>query len=580
MIEGISQNGTIIHVDDSAKDAFVASLEVTRELLNSHFEDGSVEDDIIIFFTAKDQLFLVREKADFSPGKNVLLTRNKDSAEYQALLSGWLIMTKEGLLDIHPFLQCGPYNSSLFVTLLPASFGLPSMMSEYEYILDRARDYLNLSKEKAALLKERANEINPSNVKTILDKNEYLKKEIVSGMEPVLPQHAYIERKIKLKPKPPQGDLSDRVDHHEVSTFTEVDEGKLIAVKHKAKDGSPGTDIFGEEISVESAKDISFNAKDNIKIEEDDASIKYYAAKGGVLNLSAGAVAVSETLHVENAGPQTGNIKFSKDVIVSGSLLNGYRISCGGSLSIKGSVEDNCGINCSGELSIDGAVLGEHTRLVCSSNVRIKHVQDAYIRSAKDLIVEEYSYNARLHSAGRLEVRGEKVNSKSHGAVVGGICNALDYIFLKSAGSAHSKTSLSAGLDIELYTKSKELKQSLSALEKKIGALQNSIGLNLNSPAAKEKIKRMSPAERQRLKDKLSRVKELVLAREQLKKKKTAVSERVFSKEPDKVKIAVKEAFFGDVCVRIGELEREIKNESGGLVFIVENGMLSGSAFS
>ncbi len=132
-----------------------------------------------------------------------------------------------------------------------------------------------------------------------------------------------------------------------------VKKGDLLVEKIPMEHPKTGTDIFGETLLVGEVDDVPLNPGDGVSLAEDELSI--IAAISGQPSLDAkGVVSVLEQFTVKgDVDFKTGNINFSGNVLVTGTVKEGFTVECddltaneinGATIKIRGDLKVSNGI--------------------------------------------------------------------------------------------------------------------------------------------------------------------------------------------------------------------------------------------
>lgn len=132
-----------------------------------------------------------------------------------------------------------------------------------------------------------------------------------------------------------------------------VKRGALLAQKHPMQQPKSGVDIFGETLLVGEVDDVPLEGGDGTELSED--GLKLTAVITGQPNLDIkGIISVLETFTVNgDVDFKTGNINFNGNVIVKGTVKEGFSVECeeltaneinGGIINIRGDLKVSNGI--------------------------------------------------------------------------------------------------------------------------------------------------------------------------------------------------------------------------------------------
>ena len=366
-----------------------------------------------------------------------------------------------------------------------------------------------------------------------------------------------------------------KIDFRERSPFHEVAQGTTIAELILSRAGVPGRDVLGNEIPVNPVHEIAFEAGENVTVEKKGDRLLYIAAIAGVAILTEEGVTVSPELKIQgDIGPETGNLRLGKNIVIGGMVTGGYTVVCGGDLEIHGNVENGAIIECKGKLTIKNGLLGLNTRCVAQGDAIVGFVQESVLRVGGDLTVESYIYNSHVLCRGELLVRGARITGEERGAVIGGHVCSMKSMTVHSAGSNAVKTELLTGVDSETLEALNEIKNAGPVLAKKIQMLQSSLGVNIHDPAVVEKLRLMPAAFKNNIKARIGELKRLILNHDAIIRAIPQLEQKAFSPDVEKLSIKIQYHLTPDVLLRIGNVVRLCMEASGRIKFRIDEGRI------
>lgn len=172
-------------------------------------------------------------------------------------------------------------------------------------------------------------------MKAVQDTAEEITSEIATGLSPVECADASIMYNFQDEDrnetvKNPYGD--GRI--HSVSI------GEIVAIKRPPVPGKPGTDVTGVPVIARMPKDVPILIKDGVKLVNDGTVAMATRSGRPVLEGYSKKYLSVHPVHVVegDVNLKVGNIKFYGDVIVKGSVFDGFSIEAGGSIRVFGDV--------------------------------------------------------------------------------------------------------------------------------------------------------------------------------------------------------------------------------------------------
>ncbi|MCA1794476.1 MAG: flagellar assembly protein A [Desulfotignum sp.] len=129
--------------------------------------------------------------------------------------------------------------------------------------------------------------------------------------------------------KPGKIDTDGNMDYRDRGRIPKVLAGDLLATKIPMKTGEPGIDIYNNPIPAPEAQDVQLQCGQGAILSDD--GMELYAQIDGQPHVAVGgAVCVFAELIIDgDVNFRTGNIDFDGNVIVKGSVMNGFTVKCG-----------------------------------------------------------------------------------------------------------------------------------------------------------------------------------------------------------------------------------------------------------
>jgi len=268
----------------------------------------------------------------------------------------------------------------------------------------------------------------------------------------------------------PEADLdSQNVDYRENSPYFLVKKGEALAKKIPQDPGTPGKNIFGEVLPSKEKDIRQFKAGDNI-IEKEGV---LYAASPGRFEIREKVMSVNETLEIAgNVDYSTGHIAFPGDVIIHGSVCDGFRVAAGKSIFVKQTM-DVSQVLSHGDLVVEGGIKGRGEALIrVSGRVSAKFIENTSVEAHGGILIEKSGIHSNFYTLGLVDL-GEA------GGLVGGEVWALGGIRTGFVGRPGSPSCiLRAGCDYVVDRKYRGIQEHIDRLETKLEKLKNRQKLN------------------------------------------------------------------------------------------------------
>ena len=516
-----------------------------------------------IFLKNKDTFLTYSSK--YLPGNylqtdNTIFIRTKDERrEMVAQIEGYLIV-KNGIFSIYDPYKLSKNKVHLYYIFCPINFGHDALIKNF---FKKA----SLPSRESSLRSFSSDLIQNSVESNTLDKitiSRGSKPEY--GTDDTLVIKKYPESKAKIN-------QDGSIDYHTYSVFLEVKKGTVLAEKTEGQPGISGIDAYGENIHVPVPKRIAFSAGNNVEeTKREDTIIVYTAGVTGILELKDSFVSVIEELHIKgNICADTGNISYSRQVIIDGDVEAPYKVECGDTLTIKGCIENGALIFCEGNVSVAKGIIGDKTNFLVKGNLETLFIQDAKIRVLGNLIVNNYIYNSQVFCGGELQVTGDKIKNMDKGAILGGSVTSMKKMTIHSAGSGFSRTSLSCGIDPELEKKLNELRESVPQLKAKILRMQNRIGLDLSQKNIKNVLMALPQSRKVKIKSLLEEIKNSASQKINVEKMIEKLKDKAINENTEELCIQISSHIIPGTEIIIGGLTQKVDVLEKSICITIEN---------
>ncbi len=259
------------------------------------------------------------------------------------------------------------------------------------------------------------------------------------------------------------GQTEEKINYRELSALHIVHKNDILARPAGRREGQNGMTVRGKELPFTDAPDEELEAGENVVAREDGA---YAAAEDGRLIQEKGRIRVEIALIVDrDVDLSVGNIRFPKDVVVGGNILDDFIVETNGNLTVKGLV-GAAFISAKGSIEIRGGITGNGKGTVrAGGTIHTAFADNSSLFCLGDLSVANEIVNSTVHSNGKIACVGKK------GAIVGGAAAARDGIECSTASSERSPTTrLEAGVDVLVFSKLSKAEELLSHLGERISS--------------------------------------------------------------------------------------------------------------
>ena len=236
------------------------------------------------------------------------------------------------------------------------------------------------------------------------------------------------------------------VDFRGVDFVPEAQPNIEIARLHPATKGQPGRTIHGEEAKAIDGTALKLKNDDNIRVEEKEGIIHYYATKEGAVKHTRTEISILDLLVIDgDINYKTGNLNFAGEIFISGSVGPSFSVIADGNITVGGNVETGAKIMSKGNVLVGKGILGRKTRVMALSHIQAQFVSEGHLQCGHDIYLGNYSSGAQLRAGSRIKV--ENATGQKGGCVIGGQLWAFSSIDTHTAGAFNqTATELNVGV--------------------------------------------------------------------------------------------------------------------------------------
>ncbi|NLY42488.1 MAG: DUF342 domain-containing protein [Clostridiaceae bacterium] len=282
---------------------------------------------------------------------------------------------------------------------------------------------------------------------------------VAEGMAPVNGEDGKIQYHFNLvKDRTPKLLEDGRVDFHQLNLIENVRAGDILATAILPTPGTPGKNVYGEDVPPKPGKPAVLPKGKNVLISED--GLQLIANVDGQVVIEDQKINVYPFYEVSgNVDNSTGDINFVGNVIIKGNVLTGFSVEAGGWIEVYGVVE-GATLKAKGDIILHRGMQGlMKGTLIANGNIVAKYIENSNLIAGKDIKCDVIMHST-VQCGGKLELSGRK------GLIVGGAARALKEIKAKTVGSPMSTvTELEVGIDPNLRKRYKQLKKEIAAIE-------------------------------------------------------------------------------------------------------------------
>lgn len=396
---------------------------------------------------------------------------------------------------------------------------------------------------------------------------------IAEGLARVEGEDAVIEIRVDLERKAGKVLDDGSIDYHDVNFMPSVRANQLVAQRRPATRGTPGKDVKSNPLEAGDGKDKPLKAGSNLRVEQKGTTELYFSTIDGALRYQKDELSAIELLVVKgDVSFNTGNLDFGGEVVVDGSILQGFSVKAGGPVTITGTVEGGATVGSRADVTIGKGIVGRKTRVVAQGSIRAQFVQEATLIAGVDIVLGNYSYHAQLHCSGQVIVNSG-AGSKG-GSVMGGQTWALKGVEARMIGTkVGSETLVVSGVNQEQVRKLDKTTMGMEACSEHIAQILRRFNLTqIDMAQIKNMLAASTGPRRKILMHQARQLGKLAQLYQELLAQKKALEEDLEASLDVHIKAAG--TVFPGTTVRIGDFRKKIVEEVRGARFHVDDDKL------
>lgn len=281
------------------------------------------------------------------------------------------------------------------------------------------------------------------------------------------------------------------VDFRE-SRIPTVEAGEAIGTYAAEVPSSPGMDVLGNPIPAPPKVGNPMTLGKNTQLSKDGKTV--VATVAGKLQMTRQEVSIVEVVEIKSdVDYSTGNVESKTDILISGTIREGFKVRSAKSVSVRGAVEA-AEVEAGTHVQVAGGIITQQKgRVVAQGEICAKFCEEAHLEAGGDIVLTRAAMNSVVKTGGRLVV--------SRGQVIGGKVYARQGAEIKQLGNiANARTEITIGqLEEEKGTPEapsiQQMRETAAKIRSRLGPVMDK--LNSLSPEQQEQVKRLlSQAER------------------------------------------------------------------------------------
>lgn len=292
----------------------------------------------------------------------------------------------------------------------------------------------------------------------------------------------------------------------------------------------------------------------------------YIAPEKGLVRFSPESIThlTDKPVIKEDVSAQTGDIKYSGDIICQEHVRSTTRLDVDGDITIAKTVEDHVKINCKGNLEIGWGANGKSTLICCKKNCNIGYLENCLLICDGDVEIKTHTFMARIYSRSHVKVMGTGLISKSRATTVGGVINALGSVQLKSAGADGCETKIIVGINLRIQAQLKEAKVLHSEMERAILISQQEIETYISVAGKAENLSKMGNKAKETVRTKLLDLKKEQKSLMALEGKINKLKNMLYTKDPKTSYVSFQDFLDPIVIIQILDSEEVYRERVSG----------------
>ncbi len=394
---------------------------------------------------------------------------------------------------------------------------------------------------------------------------------VAQGREPVNGEEGRLDFTVSREKR--IGDLNKdgSMDFRSLNLVQTVGKDSLVARKYPPTAGITGTTLLGKELPAEAGVDYRVEAGDNVRVEEENGIVNFYAECDGLILFRNNKISVDPLYRVSgDVDFSTGNIDVDCSLNIGGSVCSDFTVLASGNVVIGGGIEPSAKLTVQGDLLVQGGIIGEHTEVTVLGNLQADYIQAAKVVVKGNLVVKQYIYHAIIRTVG--EIRVGPGSGKRGGSISGGTVCSSKKIVLSSSGSASNvPTALALASAPDKLARLNKLKKNIRLCDATISRIMRTMKLSrLDKDAIAQRFEPLSPEQKKLFSRILAKLKNTIDQKHRVKNNLEELQKEM-RKELRKMVIKISHRCYGNTSIKIGKKEFLEKVDHGPAVFLYSN---------
>lgn len=269
------------------------------------------------------------------------------------------------------------------------------------------------------------------------------------------------------------------VDYRDLGLIVNVKMNDLICEITPETQGEEGMNVYGQVIAPRPGRPPLIPQGTNTVLSADGT--KLFAADSGNLVYKGGRFNIETTFQISSdVDVKTGNIDFLGDVVIKGSVQEGYTVTAGKSITVFGMVT-GATLTAQGDITVKNGVF--------ASTVQSQYGNINIAIGENDTITTRGNLTSTSLVGCRIKIEGDLDCTKSPGALVGGDCSVMGKFAVAQLGhKSYTPTVVSVGSTTNLLLEMDSLEKQCTAIDEYIEKINTSIGFLQSKKRNGEKL--------------------------------------------------------------------------------------------
>lgn len=252
---------------------------------------------------------------------------------------------------------------------------------------------------------------------------------VAEAVQPITGEAGHFEFKVDVRDEKSKPTILEdgSVDYYNSLTLAMVNVGEFIAEYFPAKEGTPGYNIYDEELPARKGKELPRLKGTGFSVSEDGR--EYYATSYGRIFIQNDKLIITPMYIVNgDLGIEQGNIRFNGDVEIKGDVRSGLEITTDGSIFIHGHV-GGCKLQAGKNITIRQGVQGREKCIITAGNdVACSFVERCSIKAGGNVYADSIMTSD-------VTARNQVIVSSKKGLILGGTILGSHGVFCKTIGN-------------------------------------------------------------------------------------------------------------------------------------------------